>query len=132
MKSCEVNGAERKIRFMVKFEQQLNCEIDRRAVSHDICDIRVSDMANALNMDVSPLRRLCQKHYGKSPKVCIDTLRIAEARKLLLVGERPSTIAGKLGFYEHKTFSTLFKKYEGVSPVIFTQNDNAKAFAAYR
>jgi AraC-like DNA-binding protein len=48
------------------------------------------------------------------------------------VGERPSTIADKLGFYEHKTFSTLFKKYEGVSPVIFTQNDNAKAFAAYR
>ncbi|WOI38696.1 helix-turn-helix transcriptional regulator [Alteromonas sp. CI.11.F.A3] len=128
----KVSEAERKIRFMVKFEQQLSCEIDRRALSHDMCDIRVSNMANALNMDVSTLRRLCQKHYGKSPKACIDTMRIAEARKLLLVGERPSTIADKLGFYEHKTFSTLFKKYEGVSPAIYTQTDSTKAFAASR
>ncbi len=127
-----VSESERKIRFMVKFEQQLSCEMNRRALSYDMCDIRVSDMANALNMDVSTLRRLCQKHYGKSPKACIDTMRIAEARKLLLVGERPSTIADKLGFYEHKTFSTLFKKYEGVSPAIYTQTDNTKAFAASR
>ncbi|CAD5264894.1 AraC family transcriptional regulator [Alteromonas sp. 38] len=132
MKASGANESERKIRFMLKFEQQLSCEMDRRASSHDICDIRVSDMANALNMDVSTLRRLCQKHYGKSPKACIDRLRIAEARKLLLVGERPSSIADKLGFYEHKTFSALFKKYEGVSPLIYTQNDNTKALGAYR
>ena len=124
--------AERKIRFMVKFEQQLSREMNKRALNHDMCDVRVSDMANALSMDVSTLRRLCQKHYGKSPKACIDTMRIAEARKLLLVGEKPSAIADKLGFYEHKTFSTLFKKYEGVSPVIYTQTDSTRVFALCR
>ena len=118
------NNALLYLSFAEKFEQQLNLEILRRQDPEVlvISDIRVQELANRLNMDVSNLRRQCQKHYQKSPKALIDIYRIRKARKLLSKGIRPSVIASQLGFYEHKTFSTVFKRYVGIAPSEFIKS----------
>ncbi|AIF99614.1 MAG TPA: AraC family transcriptional regulator [Alteromonas australica] len=110
--------------FAEKFEQQLNLEISRRQNPKVfiVSDIRVQELAKRLNMDVSNLRRQCQKHYQKSPKALIDIYRIRKARKLLSKGIRPSVIAAQLGFYEHKTFSTVFKRHVGIAPSEFIKS----------
>lgn len=118
------NNAHIYLSFAEKFEQQLNLEILRRQdpkVSF-VSDIRVQELANGLNMDVSNLRRQCQKHYQRSPKALIDIYRIRKARKLLCKGIRPSVIASQLGFYEHKTFSTVFKRHVGIAPSEFIKS----------
>ncbi|WP_421132123.1 helix-turn-helix transcriptional regulator [Alteromonas sp. A079] len=109
--------------FKQKFEAQLNYEIQIRQKGTITClpDIRVSGVAVALNMDVSNLRRLCHRHYKQSPKSLIDQYRIKQALTLLARGVRPSIIADKLGFYEHKTFSTVFKKHTGMAPSEFAK-----------
>ena len=109
--------------FKQKFEAQLHYEIQIRqnGTNTTLPDIRVSGVAVALNMDVSNLRRLCHRYYKQSPKSLIDQYRIKQALTLLARGMRPSVISNKLGFYEHKTFSTVFKKHTGMAPSEFVK-----------
>lgn len=109
--------------FKQKFEAQLHYEIQirQKGTITTLPDIRVSGVAVALNMDVSNLRRLCHRYYKQSPKSLIDQYRVKQALVLLASGIRPSIIADKLGFYEHKTFSTVFKKHTGMAPSKFVK-----------
>lgn len=113
------------------FGSKLLTEIDK-AISkrNKICesapfDIRISHLAAALHMDSSTLRRHCHKHLDTSPKQILDTYRVNKAKEQLVNGKKPSKIFASLGFREHKTFSTLFKRYEGLSPSEFFHDGSA-------
>ena len=100
---------------------KINREIDKRRSDKvtPYLDIQIAHLATALHMDVSTLRRHCKKHLQSSPKLFLDRYRINKAKKQLIKGDKPSEIFAALGFREHKTFSTLFKRHVGLSPTRF-------------
>ena len=53
---------------------------------------------------------------GKTIKDTITEYRIDEAKRMLERGERVSDVAETVGFDNFTYFSTMFKKYTGVSP----------------
>lgn len=114
------------------FGSQLIAEIDKaisqrnEASTTTPYDIRIAHLATALHMDTSTLRRQCQKHWNTSPKLILDKYRISKAKEQLAVGEKPSRIFASLGFREHKTFSTLFKRHEGLSPTEFYREERIR------
>lgn len=101
---------------------KINKEIDKRRSNRvtPYLDIQIAHLATALHMDVSTLRRHCKKHLQSSPKLYLDRYRINKAKKQLINGDKPSEIFAALGFREHKTFSTLFKRHVGLSPTQFS------------
>ena len=55
-------------------------------------------------------------YTGKSPQDFIKVIRLEKASTLLRSGKSVSEVAGLIGFDNPKYFSTVFKKYFGVSP----------------
>ncbi|MBL4941021.1 MAG: helix-turn-helix transcriptional regulator [Colwellia sp.] len=79
-------------------------------------DIRVKYLANTFNVNVATFRRWCKEYTGYAPKNYLDRYRIEKAKHLLRQGIKPSTVSKVLAFSEHKTFSTVFKRYENIVP----------------
>ena len=107
---------------------KINCEISKRSTDNatPYFDIQIAHLASALHMDVSTLRRQCQRYLQSSPKVFLDTYRIGRAKIHLTNGDKPSKVYSALGFREHKTFSTLFKRHVGLSPTQFRNESKAQ------
>ena len=78
--------------------------------------LKVGILSQSLGLDSSTLRRKCLKYLAQSPKQYFDEYRINKAKSLLSQGLKPSKVADMLGFSEHKVFSQVFKKIEGVCP----------------
>ena len=57
-----------------------------------------------------------KKLTGRTIKDTITEYRIDEAKRMLERGERVSDVAETVGFDNFTYFSTIFKKYTGVSP----------------
>ena len=55
-------------------------------------------------------------YTGKSPQDFIKVIRMERAAALLRSGKSVSEVADLTGFDNPKYFSTVFKKYFGVSP----------------
>jgi len=71
-------------------------------------------------LSYSYFRRLFQEYYRMSPGQYLDQLRMAEAKKLLHLGQKQiKAIAEELGFESPYYFSHFCKKHEGVSPKYF-------------
>lgn len=62
------------------------------------------------------LSKIYKKQTGKSIKDTIAECRIEEAKRMLERGERVSDVAEAVGFDNFTYFSTMFKKYMGISP----------------
>lgn len=81
-------------------------------------DLSVEELAESLDLSVSYFRRLFKEAYGYSPMQYIMSLRIENAKNLLLSGEVNVTEAAQLsGFDDIYYFSTLFKKKTGYTPI---------------
>jgi AraC-like DNA-binding protein len=73
----------------------------------------------AAEAEISPwhLLREFRQTFGETPHEYLTRLRIAKAKQLLLVGDRPVTqICFDVGFTSLGSFSTLFARKVGVSP----------------
>ncbi|MEI5639650.1 MULTISPECIES: helix-turn-helix domain-containing protein [unclassified Pseudoalteromonas] len=86
----------------------------------------ISELACLFTVTPNTLRRWCQEEVGVSTKDFVAKYRIAKAKQMLLDGKRPSIIALELGFSEHKTFTTVFKRLTNHSPMAYRQA-NTKA-----
>ena len=62
------------------------------------------------------LSKTYKKLTGRTIKDTITEYRIDEAKRMLERGERVSDVAETVGFDNFTYFSTIFKKYTGVSP----------------
>ncbi|MCZ8513234.1 AraC family transcriptional regulator [Paenibacillus filicis] len=72
------------------------------------------------HISLSTLRRLVAKHTGYPLNEYVHRLKIAEAKNILLNTDQPvKSIAAALGYTDVFYFSRLFKKYVGVSPLLF-------------
>ena len=66
------------------------------------------------------LRRLCRRHYQRSPMHYVAQLRMHRAGILLQASnEKVETIALQVGFTSPYAFSAAFKRWSGVPPVQF-------------
>jgi AraC-like DNA-binding protein len=74
-------------------------------------------MATLAHVSQEHLRRLCQKHLGRSPLQQLTFLRMQQAQKLLATtNDTIETIARAIGYENPFTFSNSFKTWVGWRP----------------
>lgn len=80
-------------------------------------------IAKRHHISISTLRRVVSEYTGYPLNAYINRLKIAEAKNILLNTEDSvKEVADSLGFKDVFYFSRLFKKYVGVSPLIYRNN----------
>ena len=80
-----------------------------------------SNIAKELHISVSHLQHTFRKEIGVSLHTYISNQRIQLARKLLLQGESPQSVANLLNYEYYSTFYHNFIKRFGATPHSFTQ-----------
>lgn len=76
----------------------------------------VKELADLAHMSQETLRQLFEKETGVSPNNYINIQRIREAKERLRTGRTVTETAFSLGFSSSQYFSTVFKKWAGISP----------------
>lgn len=77
----------------------------------------LEDFANIAFVSDEHLRRLCQKHLGRSPMQHLTFLRMQQARQLLReTQDKVETIAHAVGYESAFAFSNTFTKWVGWRP----------------
>ena len=82
-------------------------------------DLQVMDIAVEFDVSTNTLRRWCKEYTGISARTFLATYRVEKAKSLLKMGYKPSDVADQLAFIDHKTFSTVFKRYSGRNPTSY-------------
>lgn len=86
-------------------------------------NISVDDIAAACGLSESQFARRFKQAAGVTPADCLQRMRIEEACRLLCETNCNITEAAfKLGFSSSQYFSTVFKRYTGMSPYNFQKN----------
>jgi two-component system response regulator YesN len=79
-------------------------------------NLNVAMIAQELDVHVVHLSRTFMKYHGESLSYYINSVRLAEAKKLIHTGQKLEAISEKVGFGSLRTFMRVFKKYEGITP----------------
>ncbi|WP_217595333.1 AraC family transcriptional regulator [Cohnella sp. GbtcB17] len=78
----------------------------------------LADLAKDMHMNPTYVSNQFKKIFGKSPILLHRELKIAKAKALLETGDRTvADIGADLGFEDAQSFTRLFKKYAGISPI---------------
>lgn len=109
-------------------ENQRMFQILKYIDDHQFTQLRLKDLASAMNLSSSRLSHIFQTFTGTSPIEYSNQLKIDQARNMLLFTElNISEIAENLGFRSLYYFSRLFKKHTGQSPSDYRKKqDRAK------
>lgn len=79
--------------------------------------VKISDIANQLNINRSHLYRIFKESTGKSLEEYLVSVRINEARRLLDDTDfSTSAISALVGYAHCSTFFKMFKNYTGLTP----------------
>lgn len=80
-------------------------------------DIGIADIADYIGLSYSHVRKIFKDKTGKNIVDYINSLRINEAKKLLINTDLCiKDLAPLVGYNSDQTFSRIFKKLEGVTP----------------
>ena len=86
-------------------------------------DISRNEIAKVFFLTPEYLAKLYKKKTGVSIKNAVIEVRIEKAKELLAREDiRISDVAGMVGFDNFSYFSTLFKKYTGITPKEYKTN----------
>lgn len=94
----------------------LSDKINSFIAEHYQENIGRTEIANQLFLAPEYLSKVYKKETGISLNEAISIYRVKQAKLLLEKGERVSDVAEKVGFDNFTYFSTVFKKYEGITP----------------
>ena len=84
------------------------------------------ELAALAGMSSEHLRRLCQQQYGCSPMRHVTALRMQRAMALLISESATiEAIALRVGYENPFAFSTAFKHYTGVAPVLYRKQHSS-------
>ncbi len=87
---------------------------------HIHTELTVSDLAKFSNTSVSTMERMFRTHLQTTPKQFIIRAKItASCRMLLDTDMTVSEIAQNLGYVEHASFTRMFTKTMGTSPLSY-------------
>jgi two-component system response regulator YesN len=84
--------------------------------SHLQEDINIDDLARALSVSTSHLRRAFVNELGISPKQFLIDMRIEKCKELLLNMDISIKAAAHLSGLSPKHFSRMFRQREGMTP----------------
>ncbi len=80
-------------------------------------DISLETIATAVNTNPSYLSRIFKKECGETLSEYITRLRIEKAKELLVLPDQlVYLVSESVGYHDSTYFSTIFKKYTGMSP----------------
>ena len=86
--------------------------------------LSLKDICTKVNYSRSFICKTFKEQTGETLFAYFNRLKVEEAKKLLATTHISITdISSKLGFAEAKHFGAIFKKYEGVSPKVYRQNN---------
>lgn len=85
--------------------------------------VTVNELSNFVGLDRSYLYSLFMKYLHINPKEYITQFRIKKAHELLQTSLSINEIARSVGYEDSLLFSKIFKRYKGVSPSQF-RNEN--------
>lgn len=83
--------------------------------------LSVNNIARELNVSLSHLQHTFKKQTGVNLHAYIFEQRMLLAKKLLLQGQSPQTVANMLNYEYYSTFYHGFIKYFGIQPHCFVQ-----------
>lgn len=80
--------------------------------------LRVSDFCSAMHLSEASLNRLCHKHTGTTMMRLFRKIQCWEAERLMSESSLTiQEISLKLGYKDSKSFSTMYRRNEGISPM---------------
>jgi AraC-like DNA-binding protein len=84
--------------------------------------VSVKELANAVHLSPRQVHRKFVENFGMSPQAFIVKLRMqAACEALQREGAQISEVAGDLGFCDQSSFTQLFQKYVGLTPLKYQQ-----------
>ena len=93
-------------------------ELDTFIHTHYTEDLNISELAERYHFNHSYLTKVFKKQKGESPLQLINSLRIKDAKKMLLnQALSVREISEMLGFSSQHYFSRIFKSYTGQTPL---------------
>ena len=91
-------------------------DLEKYIDSH-ICElIRIEDLSQACGFSVSTLQHKFKDYFGRTPAEYINYRKIQKSKEFLLTGKTVTETAMLLGFNTSDYFSTVFRKFTGMSP----------------
>lgn len=78
--------------------------------------LTLASLAQAADLSVSHLIRLCQRHYGVTPHALLMNRRLHMAREQLKKGDALANVALASGFADQAHFQRAFKQHLAVTP----------------
>ncbi|RLD86012.1 MAG: hypothetical protein DRJ07_01785 [Bacteroidetes bacterium] len=90
-------------------------------------NIYINNLAKKVNLSESRFKHKFKEEIGMPPNEYIIKLKIKKAKELMLRTDISITnLAYDLGFSTSSYFSTVFKKYQGISPTTYISNNRSK------
>lgn len=106
-------------------QQSISQKVHRYIRDHYSENIDRNSIAEEFYVSPEYLGKVYKRETGKSLKDSISEYRIQKAKELLLTPNvRIGEIAMQVGFDSFTYFSTMFKKYTGVTPNEYRKNLN--------
>lgn len=110
-----------------KRQDTLTDKVDRYLREHFREELSTNDVADVFHLSGEYLNKAFRKEKGAGIKDYMNELRIEEAKRQLRYSDAPiGNIAIDVGFDNFTYFSTLFKKYVGVSPSQFRKTESGE------
>ena len=81
----------------------------------------VEELVRVSGLDGTRFRKSFGTAYGSTPARYLARLRLQHAKEQLARGLSVTTVSHRLGFPSSQYFSTVFRKYEGMSPTEFVE-----------
>ncbi len=111
----------------VDFYSSLTQQIKRYCIENVKQRLTLENISNEMGISVSYICKVFKSQTGDSVLNYFNSLKIEEAKKLLLnTSYNANQIAEILSFSDAKYFNTSFKKYVGVSPIVYRKNVTPK------
>ena len=87
-------------------------------------DLKISDVANQLNIPAHQLSQLINDNIGKNFPTTINEYRVLEAKEMLMQNNKFTleAIGYECGFKSKSAFYTAFKKHVGLTPAKYIEN----------
>lgn len=82
-------------------------------------DIGLEHLATVTGVDRFRLTRAFKAAYGLAPHAYLVQLRLAQARRMLALGEQPTTVAMALGFADQSHLGRWFVRAYGLTPALY-------------
>jgi two-component system response regulator YesN len=86
-------------------------------------DLSLQEVAEKAEMNPTYFSLLFKEKMGQSYIKYLTSIRMEKAKNFLLKGEKVTVVSEKVGYNSHRHFSVIFKKYFGVPPGHFKENE---------